>query len=568
VAGLGERRQSKPNHCRSVQRAGDCFGERHVTGRLQPQASTTLSDCMITRLERHGVRHVFGIPGTHNLQLYEALAKSAISHVMPRHEQGAGYAADGYARATGMPGVCLVTTGPGLTNIVTAVATAYADSVPMLVISPGMPDSVNGHDTGLLHELRDQRGMMCRVASNSVRVNTAEQAVAAIDHAFASFLANRPRPVHIEVPLDRLDADSCASFSAIMLTQPALDQELIQRAAEILAAARAPALILGGGAKDAGKPALALARLLQAPIVTTVNAKGAVPERDPLALGASIRLRCIQDFLRTRDAILVVGSELAESDLWRMPPLEARGPIIRVDIDPAQLQKNAASDLPIHGEAASALRQLADYVVAELYPHVHRPPADLATLRAAALAEARRDGAQFEPLMEVLASALDSDAIIASDSTMACYYGAIHFLQQAGPRQLLYPTGYATLGYGLPAAIGAKLALPHRQVIALMGDGGVLFTIQELATAAEQDLALPVIVVLNRGYGEIRRGMERRGMPTLAADFDPPDFARIAEGFGAHGVHAHSYDEVGEHLADALRRTGPTVIEVEEERRG
>jgi acetolactate synthase-1/2/3 large subunit len=522
----------------------------------------TVADDIVTRLEQHGVRHVFGIPGMHNLPLYDALGRSHITHVTPRHEQGAGYAADGYSRATGRPGVCVVTSGPGLTNIITPVATAHADSVPLLVISPGMPYALEGGDTGFLHDLKDQHGLMGRVAT-SIRVHTSQQALAAIDLAFASFRSSRPRPVHIEVPIDRLGAAGCVAFSPARIGLPVPDLDRIHKAAEILAAADSPAIVLGGGAKDAAPQAISLARPLQAPVVTTVNGKGTVPEDDPLSLGASIRLRCVQEFLSGCDVLLVVGSELAESDLWRPPPLEVDGVVIRVDLDPSQLQKNIASALPIHGDAAVTLSRIADC----LPIHACRSRNDLTCLRQEILEEAREDGRQYEQLIEVIANSLAPDGIVASDSTMACYYGLVHFLHQRHPRQLLYPTGYATLGYGLPAAIGAKIALPDRQVLCLIGDGGLLFTIQELATAVDQRLALPVIVVANGGYGEIRRAMERLGMAPVGVDLEAPDFGQIARGFGAHGTRAARYTELGELVSQALDREQPTVIVVEEEPR-
>jgi thiamine pyrophosphate-dependent acetolactate synthase large subunit-like protein len=538
----------------------------------------TLADAIVSRLELHGVEHVFGIPGTHNLPFYGALGRSGIAHVTPRHEQGAGYAADGYTRASGRIAVCLVTSGPGVTNIVTAVATAAADSVPMLVLAPGMPADVNGGDTGYLHELRDQQGVMSSVVEASYRVRGAAEAAAVIDRAFASFRTRRPRPVYVEVPLDLLDAPGGVTDTPSDAPDPlgvvppgladaptlfAADEGALAEAADLLAAADSVALVLGGGAKDAGPEALELARLLGAPVVTTVNAKGTVPETDELSLGASIRLGCVKDFLRSCAAVLAVGTELAESDLWAPPPLPLDGRLVRIDIDPAQLQKNAPADVALAGDAAAVLAELARML---RHRHPGTPPSTpaAAALREAAREEVMRDGAQYVELMRALYEVLDPDAIVASDSTMACYYGAVHFLPQDGPRQLLYPTGYATLGYGVPAAIGAKLALPDRQVMALMGDGGVMFTLQELATAVEMRLAIPVLVVKNGGYGEIRRGMVERGMEPLAVDFDPPSFADIAEGFGAVGARAASYEEAANLVRAALDAEGPTVIEVDE----
>jgi thiamine pyrophosphate-dependent acetolactate synthase large subunit-like protein len=529
-------------------------------------AGTTVAEAIVQRLEQHGVEHVFGIPGTHNLPFYDALSRSPITHVTPRHEQGAGYAADGYARAGGRPAVCLVTSGPGLTNVVTAVATAHADSVPMLVLAPGMSDAVTGRDTGHLHELRDQHGLMEGVVGAARRARSAPEALAAIDEAFEAFSAGRPRPVYVEVPLDILDEPGSSPeplgspADALGLFSP--DDAALAEAVELLAGADSVALLLGGGARDAGREALELAKLLGAPVVTTVNGKGAVPESHELSLGASIRLSSVKHFLGTRAVVLAVGSELAESDLWAAPPLALAGKLVRIDVDPGQLHKNAAAHVAIRGRAAAVLAELAQALRAR--GHAAQPDmASIDALRAAARDEAMQDGARYAELMRALQGVLADDAIVASDSTMACYYGAVHFLRQERPRQLLYPTGYATLGYGLPAALGAKLALPGRQVLALMGDGGVMFTLQELATAVEQRLPVPILIVNNGGYGEIRRGMLARGMRPLAVDFEPPSFAAIAEGFGAAGARAADYDEAARLVKSAFEADGPTVIEVD-----
>ena len=234
-------------------------------------------------------------------------------------------------------------------------------------------------------------------------------------------------------------------------------------------------MVLGGGARGAGEAALKLGL----PIVTTVNGKGVVDERHPLSLGASIRLRCVQRWLETRDTVIAVGTELGESDLWGPPPKLRH--LIRIDIDPGQLDKNMPAAERIEGDARGVLEGMS----AEPGEH------DLTQIKAEIDAEARRDGARWIPLMEVLDDVLGDDGILAADSTQAAYYGAVHFLPMDARRRLLYPTGYATLGYALPAAIGAKLAAPDRRTIALIGDGGLLFTVAELATAAQLGLPLP-----------------------------------------------------------------------------
>ncbi len=258
----------------------------------------TTAEAVVARLEAHGVRHVFGIPGTHNLQLYRHLAASSIEHVLPRHEQGAGYAADGYARSGGGPGVCLATSGPGVLNLASAVGTAHADSVPMLVLAPGMTTSVAGGDTGYLHEARDQTAAMAGVAASAVRVEDPAAAAAAIDMAFDLFRSRRPAPSTSRSRWTRWKSTGASSRRRRGGAAPTDARiEPVAEAAGLLRDAGRAAIVLGGGAAEAGSPALRLARALGAPVITTANGKGAVSEHDALSLGASIRLPSAQRLL-------------------------------------------------------------------------------------------------------------------------------------------------------------------------------------------------------------------------------------------------------------------------------
>jgi thiamine pyrophosphate-dependent acetolactate synthase large subunit-like protein len=521
----------------------------------------TTAEAVIARLEAHGVRHVFGIPGTHNLPLYRCLADSSIEHVSPRHEQGAGYAADGYARSGGGPGVCVATSGPGVLNLVTAVGTAHADSIPMLILAPGMSASVAGRDTGHLHEARDQIGSVAGVAGTAVRVGGPAEAAAAIDSAFARYSSARPRPAYVEIPLDVLeDTGDVPDEGATTPILPVPDPGRIAEAAELLRSAHRAAIVLGGGAAEAGPAALALARLLGSPVITTANGKGTVPERDPLSLGASIRLRSAQSFLAECDAVLAVGTELAESDLWRDPPLTLDGSLVRIDIDPGQRNKNATATVAIVAHADAALEALARSLGDETGRD--RGGAHAEALRASLREEALADGGVHEGLIAALERALDDESIVAGDSTMPCYYGAVHLLSRAAPRRFLYPTGFAPLGYAIPAAIGAKLAHPERRVLALIGDGGAMFTLPELAAASELGLALAVVVVNDGGYGEIRREMRERGQPPLGVDLMSPDFPAVAHALGGQGVAIDDPQALPAVLEAAFAAQAPTLIEV------
>jgi thiamine pyrophosphate-dependent acetolactate synthase large subunit-like protein len=525
---------------------------------------------LVWALSDHGVDIVFGIPGTHNLEIYAHLDAAGIRHVSPRHEQGAGYAADGYARASGQVGVALVTSGPATLNAAAAMGQAYSDSVPVLLISPGMPLRHPGRGNGLLHETKDQRAAMDAVAAYSHRVTSVAEIPVAVAQAFATMTAGRPRPVHLEIPLDVL-----SEVDELPPVWPLAFPELVPGPVELDAAALAllgaarPVVLAGGGARGAVRELRELAERLGAPVVTTTNGKGVLPDDHPLALGAGVHLPSVRALVQDADTVLVVGSELSPADLWYGPlPLDGR--LVRIDIDPVQIVTNANPDVALVGGASSCLRGLLD----RLGPGMPVPagaragvaaPADpverAARWRDALRADSRAEGAAYLGIVEALAGALGRDGILAGDSTMACYYGALANLPAYAPATFLYPTGYGTLGYGLPAAIGAKLARPDVPVVALLGDGGVMFTIAELAGAAQLRLPLPVVVVDNSGYGEIRAEMEERGDHVHAVDLDSPDFVGLGRALGCHAVRVGS-DSLAAALSDALAADRPTLIHV------
>ena len=523
----------------------------------------TGGEALVRALADHGVDTVFGIPGTHNLEIYAHLDGAGIRHVSPRHEQGAGYAADGYARSTGRVGVAVVTSGPATLNAATAIGQAYSDSVPVLLISPGMPLRHPGRGNGLLHETKDQRAAMDAVAAYSHRVTSVAEVPVAVAQAFATMTFGRPRPVHLELPLDVLaETDEVAPVAPVVpgLLIPGLAG--LSTAAAWLDTAERPVVLAGGGARGAAGELRSLAERLGAPVITTTNGKGVLPEDHPLALGAGVHLPSVHALVADADAVLVVGSELAPADLW-YGPLPLAGRLIRVDVDPVQIVTNASPDVALVGGATSALRGLLD----RLGPGVAAPDAAVgraARWRSLVRADSRAEGARYLWIVDAIAAALGRDGVLAADSAMVCYYGALANLPAYAPGSFLYPTGYGTLGYGLPAAIGAKVARPNAPVIALLGDGGIMFTVAELAAAAQLCLPLPVVVVDNHGYGEIRNEMVDRGDPVHAVDLDSPDFVRLARALGCHGVRADEPSALAGALADGLIADRPTLIHVRE----
>nr|WP_062334289.1 thiamine pyrophosphate-binding protein [Herbidospora sakaeratensis] len=494
-------------------------------------------------LAAHGVDTVFGIPGTHNLALYDALARQGTRLVTPRHEQGAGYAADGYARISGRPGVVLTTTGPGILNAIAAAGQAYSDSIPLLLISPGVPTTHPRRSTGYLHETKNQSAAMDAVCAWSHRVTTVAEISSALAAAFTFFAAGRPRPVHIEIPADLLDAEG-------EVTLPGRGG--LPEAAAALAGARRVGIVLGGGARNAGEAALRLAEAVDALIVTTINGTGILPTH-ARNLGPGLFLKATQAWLNSCDVLVAVGTELAPSDLWTDFVYE--GTLIRVDVDPAQ---TTDATIPITARAETALPALATLVANTVRPD-HAPRTDLAEVVRRIGEERAALSAPWRAELEAIARALPDHAVIAADNSMFCYYGALAAL----PHRFLFPTGFGTLGYALPAAVGAKVANPDLPVCVLAGDGALQFSVQELATAVELGLNLPIVVAVNGGYGEIRAEMAARPMAPVAVDLHGPDFVQLARAFGARGV-ACPHDLAGE-IGAAFAADRPTVIVIQEQ---
>ena len=510
---------------------------------------------VVETLAAHGVDTIFGIPGTHNLEMYRHFLTTGIRAVTPRHEQGAGYAAEAYARVTGRPGVVVATSGPGLTNTMTAAATGYAESQPMLILSSGMPTGAEGQDLGQLHEAKNTSAAMDQLVRWSLRVRDADEAAEAVTEAFASFTGGRPRPVHIEVPVDVLEQQwSGRARIATKTASPQADPEAVRRAAEALAAAAQPMIIAGGGAVDAQAELTALAEALGAPATTTVNGKGVVDEAHPLSVGASIRLRAVQRAAAGSDALLVVGTELGDSDLWEG---QIRGrTVIRCDIDPAQLDKNCPADHALLGDAATTVAALRDALPADS----PATPERAAALRAACREEAAKDVGPYAEINAAVRAALPADGVLTGDSSQVTYFGSVHFFDMPAPRRFCYSPGFATLGYGLPAGVGAAIARPGTPVAVLLGDGALMFSVQELMTLVEQRLPVPVVVVDNGGYQEIRDQEAARSIPPIGVELRTPDFAALAVAMGARGVRTTSTADLTDLVRGALGADGPTLI--------
>lgn len=529
-----------------------------------PDSAETYADtagrAVLETIRAYGVTAIFGIPGTHNLELYRPLADLGIRAVTNRHEQGAGYGADGWAQQTGLPGVVITTSGPGLQNAMSAIGTAFCESRPMLVLSPGVPLGAEFADVGTLHETKDATAMVGAIAEWSRRVQSAAEAVEAVHDAFTLFRTGRPRPVHIEIPLDVLEAAAhvpLADRQARPAPDPAAgDPSSVADAARLLASARTPVIVAGGGATDAAAEVTALAERLGAPVLTTLNGKGVVDERRPLSLGSNLRLAAARAVAEDADVLLVLGSKLGEAELWA-PRLDARGSVVRVDISAPQLDKNLASTVGITGDAAAVVGSL----LAAL-PSEARPAPDLTAAREAIDAEMRKTAPDAVALAEMIVEALPDDAIVAGDSSQIVYMALGSVLRSRHPHSLLYTPTYATLGYGLPAAIGARVAQEERPVVTVIGDGALMFCVNELATAVEQRLDVTIVCVDNGGYAEIRQNEVDRGMAPIGVDLVQPDWAALATAFGAVGRRVDRREGIGSAIRDAIAEGGVQLVHI------
>ncbi len=516
-------------------------------------------------LRAYGCDTVFGMPGIHTLEAYRGLNDAGIRHIGVRHEQGAGFMADGYARVSGHPGVCLLISGPGVTNATTPIAQAYSDSLPMLVISSvaAVRDLQMGR--GMLHEIRDQAKVTESITGMSVVALTTDQISNHLAHAFAMFSSQRPRPVHIALPLDVLEMPAGDDWKAKPVpVRSAPAPEAVKEASELLNAARQPILLCGGGSIGASAQILTLAERIGAAVIPTIAAKGVIPDNHPLAVEATLERGATQEFIRQADVVLALGTELGEPDLWVNDKLVLGGDMIRVDIDPQILSRDYDAVVPICADTALTLDALIETIPGKPPGSGFSSNGTIAKLR-----KTERDTlTSLETLhvsvLDALRRAIPNDGMVFSDMTQIAYTGYC-FYPCFQPRTWFFPTGYGTLGFALPAAIGGKFAAPDRATAVLVGDGGFQFTLQELGTAVEHKLPLAIVLWNNESLAQIRDGMIEREIPTIGVNQHNPKFLDLARSYGANVAQPVTLIEFEHAVSSAFNATGPTVIELKQE---
>jgi acetolactate synthase-1/2/3 large subunit len=520
---------------------------------------------LVASLEAQGVETIAGIPGGAALPLYDAFsASSKIRHILARHEQGAGFIAQGMARASGKPAVCLSSSGPGATNLVTAIADAKLDSIPLVCITGQVPLSMIGTDA--FQEV-DTYGIAIPVTKHNYLVRNAKDLPGVIADAFRIAQSGRPGPVWIDIPKDvqtqKIQIDSIPGPTRAD-PAPSPDEATLEAAAEMINKAERPVLYLGGGVVASGASHLAVTLAEQAGLPTTMTlmALGAMPTDHPLSIGmlGMHGARYTNYALHECDLLICVGARFDDRAIGKASHFCPDAKIIHIDIDASELDKIRTAHIGIQGDVGEVLERLLPRVQVQLRKKWLSHVASLKSkhpLRMPGIDDPR----SHYGLIAAVAACLDDEAIIATDVGQHQMWVAQAYPFRR-PRQWLTSGGLGTMGFGLPAAIGAALAEPQRTVICFSGDGSLQMNIQELATLADENLNVKIVLMDNNSLGLVHQQQNLfYGNRLFASDYKRPiDFAKIAEGFGISAIRLDDSPHPHAALAEAIARPGPCLI--------
>ncbi len=515
----------------------------------------TGGEALARQLVREGVKLVFGLPG---VQLYGALAglrDERVRFITTRHEQATTYMADGYARAGGGFGTALVVPGPGLLNASAGLSTAYSASSPVLMLCGQVPKRYLGRDVGVLHEVNDQMEAIAPITKWRRRVLEVAEVPGAVQAAVRQLKTGRPRPVHLEFPPDVLEEEGDATLlPAVETARVAAPEPEIARAAAMLLAAQRPVIYAGGGAimGNAHEALVAVAEHLQAGIATTAEGKGVVSDAHDLSLGAGLWPKNpLRRWLDAADVILVVGSRL------QVAAFQPGQQLIQVDVDPDEIGRSHGLTYGLVGDAKLTLERLLERLRAAA-PRPSRK-AEREALRAEmASLDTTLPNA---PILKSLRAGTPEDAIVIAGMTQIGYYSR-PFWPVFRPRTYINSSYSGNLGFEYPTALGAKVACPDRPVVAICGDGGFMYNVQELSTAVKYGINVVAVVFNDEAYGNVARDLDEAWGGTWEAGFTNPDFMKLAEAFGVAGIRVERPTEVGEAVKKALALNRPALVEV------
>ncbi len=527
-----------------------------------PVTARSGAHLLVETLVAEGVDVLFGIPGVGTLAVYDAFVDHPeLRHIEVRHEQSAVFMADGYARASGRVGVAFTSNGPGALNTITAMSTANNDSVPVLHMVSENPPQVRRKGKGHFHDISDQFGIFRPVTGHAAQVALAEEIPAAVSAAFFALRNRRPRPALVEFANEAFTTETAAMplpMTQRVERQP--DAAAVAAAAEVLAGAKRPVVWAGGGIVTAEASA-ALTRIVErlgAPVITTQKGKGAVDSDHPLHLGNWANEQPTRDLIDACDVLLAVGTRFSyfPTGGWslRLPDR-----IVQIDIDPAEIGRNYRVEAGIVADSLLAL----EAIEAELDRIGHEPLTWRDQDVAATLARITKAvGTPVEiQVLDQIRSVLPPESLVFNDPTTIAFWARSHWRTDR-PRTWFVPSGFGTLGFALPASIGARIARPDAPSVAIIGDAGVMFTIQDLMTAVQENVPAIVMVFNDEGYGVERRHQDHLYGRRSGVDVRPPDFVAVARAFGARGIRVDDLSRVGETLESVLEAEGPTLIEI------
>lgn len=531
------------------------------------------SQALIRALEKEGVDVVFGMPGGANLPMYDELTRSNIRHVLVRHEQSAAHMADGYGRIKRSPGVCFATSGPGATNLVTGVGTAYMDSAPMVAVTGQVPKAMIGRDA---FQECDIVGICASITKYCFQPRSAAEIPEMVKKGFYIANSGRPGPVLIDVPKDVQQEEADVSFPEIIRVRgysPHVDPDIeqVERAVELLMKAERPMIMAGGGVHISGAfhELQALAELLMIPVVTTFKGKGSFPENHALALGP-IGMHGHEEankLILEADVLLAIGARFSDRSVGKFEEFGGGMKIIHIDIDPAEIGKNKSVDVPVVGDVKASLRALVKMLgkriakkenesiwikhIKEVRESVQSKIKDLQTD-----ITARKS-------LKKLRELLPPESIVTTEVGQCQMWTSLHF-DIVQPGTFFSSTGLGTMGFGFPASIGAKAARPDAHVVDIAGDGSFNMTENSLAVSVLDNLPVIVFLMNNFSLGMVaqwqRLFYDRR---YIGIDLkNSPDYVKLAEAYGAQGIRAQSMDELDKAIRAALKSDVATVIDI------